>query len=131
MLKLDIIIFTAIALMIGCVVYVFADEYRQVHYGDPNYANLVDQCYSLKIGPPDPDEFRQLRRTLANATLNHPSTRAPLEAVGLGLGMPDYKSGSQAAFSVNGLTRAKRAQICQIIESNVPRPEGLEAGQPS
>jgi hypothetical protein len=131
MLKLDLIIFTALALMLGCVVYVFADEYRQVHYGDPNYANLVDQCFSLKIGPPDSDGFRQLRRTLTNATLNHPGTRAPLEALGLGLGMPDYTSGNMASFFTNGLTRTQRAQICHIIESNVPRPEGLEAGQPS
>jgi hypothetical protein len=131
MLKVDIAIYTLLAAMIGCVGYIFADEYRQVHYGDPHYDNLVDQCYSLKIGPPESDGFEKLRRTMANATLNHPGTRAPLKALGLGLGLPDYKSAQYVEFFTNGLTRAQRANICQIIESNVPTRKGLEAGQPS
>jgi hypothetical protein len=105
--------------MIGYIGYQFADEYRQVHYGDPSYANLVDQCYSLKIGPPESDGYRQLRRTLANAMLNHPGTKAPLETLGPAISMSDYKSASQAGFYVNGLTRTQRAEICHIIESDI------------
>ncbi|WP_274644847.1 hypothetical protein [Pseudomonas serbica] len=128
MSRLDIVIYAVLAAMIGYVGYNFADEYRQVHYGDPHYDNLVDQCYSLRIGPPESDGYRQLRRTLANATQNYPGTRAPLAALSMGLGMPDYKMSQYVAFFENGLTRGQRAQICHIIESNVPKRKDLEAG---
>jgi hypothetical protein len=117
--RVDFVIYVVVAAMIGYIGYQFADEYRQVHYGDPSYANLVDQCYSLKIGPPESDGYRQLRRTLANATLNHPGTKAPLETLGPAISMSDYKSASQAGFYVNGLTRTQRAEICHIIESDI------------
>ncbi|WP_338923966.1 hypothetical protein V0M98_37770 (plasmid) [Pseudomonas silesiensis] len=132
-MSLDFIIYGSIAVLLSVVAWAFADQYREVHYGDPDFVSLVDQCYSLKIGSTDSGDLRKVKRTLANATLNHPGTRAPLAALGLGIGTPDYKASQIVAFFTNGMTRHQRAQVCHIIESdiNATSGESRKAGQES
>lgn len=106
-------------LVIVTIILSFTNEYRQVRYGDPEFVNLVDQCYSLKVGASSPGDMRKLRRTLSATAFTYPEARAPLAKLGLVVGAPDYERKGVNAYAPMGLTRAQRTQICSIIESVV------------
>lgn len=119
-------------LAIVTIIVSFTNEYRQVRYGDPEFANLVDQCYSLKVGDSSPVDMRKLRRTLSAAAFTYPEVRAPLAKLGLAVGAPDYERKDVNAYAPKGLTRAQRTQICSIVENVVDAGAGQrnnEAGR--
>jgi hypothetical protein len=80
----------------------------QLRFGSPRYANLADQCYSLKIG--DQAEPFQLKVLLVQARQAYPA----LEAF-------DHKRTEPmlAEFKANRFGRGERDRLCSPLEEAV------------
>lgn len=80
----------------------------QLRYGSPRYANLADQCYSLKIG--DQTEPLKIKVLLLQARQAYPA----LEAFD-----PKHAEPMMAELRVNGFGRGERERLCSRLEEAV------------
>lgn len=80
----------------------------QLRYGSPKYANLADQCYSLKIG--DQAEPFKLKVLLFQARQAYPA----LEAFD-----PKRNGPMLAELRAKGFGRGERDNLCSVLEGAV------------
>lgn len=80
----------------------------QLRYGSPKYANLADQCYSLKIG--EQAEPFKLKVLLVQAGQAYPA----LEVFD-----PKRTEPMLAEFKANGFWRGERERLCSRLEEAV------------
>lgn len=80
----------------------------QLRYGSPRYANLADQCYSLKID--DQVELFKLRVLLVQARQAYPA----LEAFD-----PKRTKPMLTELRVKGFGRGERENLCSVLEDAV------------